>query len=69
MSTSETKRRLLISKWHECQLDCEDGDMQWRVDELEAVVLTAMYWMQDVLILKKPMTDPRKILTMLERSL
>ena len=77
---NEVKKRLLLSKWHDIdavedlreQLDAKEealADMTWERDGLEAAVEAAMYWMQDVLVLHKPMSDQRKILTMLERAL
>jgi len=79
MSQSETKRRLLLSKWR-----CREDDLRAEIEELEAQVEATdagtvadyestlevvKYWMHDVYVHRRPMSDPRRILQLVERTL
>jgi hypothetical protein len=54
--TTETKRRLLLSKWNGFdrvgdmreQLDAKDetiGDLRWQIEQLESALTDVKYWM------------------------
>lgn len=55
------------------EYETERDELQAELDEhasdMEAALLAVKYWMQDALVLHKPITDPRKILRMVEDAL
>lgn len=69
--SSETKKRLLLSKWRTEQETSIEHDEKvtekhWRIDDLETVLSDVKYWMHDALVLHLPMRDPRVILRKVE---
>jgi hypothetical protein len=61
---SETKRRLLLSKWRADQESGRDGD--WFAEQLETTLVDVKYWMIEPLVHHRPMRDPRVILRRIE---
>ncbi len=56
------------------KLQDERNALQSRLDDIEGdgmsgALETVMYWMQDALVLHKPISDPRKILRIVEEAL
>lgn len=45
------------------------SDAEWLQEDMETALEAVKYWMHDALVLHKPITDPRKILRLVEDAL
>ena len=58
-------------KFDDLESDYEDlkDEVDQRDEDRDNALIAVKYWMQDALVLHKPITDPRKILRMVEDAL
>lgn len=78
MAASETKKRLLLSKWRdeqeagrEQQDEHEEAltERDWQIFELESALLDVRYWLHDGLVHHRLVSDPRRLLRKVEDAL
>jgi hypothetical protein len=80
--SSEARRRAKIHKWHDHVADLRSeldevrqsrDEAEQELEALDTALADALYvvkdWMHDVLVLGKPMRDPRAVLRTVERAL
>lgn len=68
MATSETKKRLLLSKWRSEQESGRESERECDcyTDDLTRVLEDVKYWLHDGLIHKRLVSDPRQLLRKIE---
>ena len=67
----EDERDEFKRKFDDLESDYEDlkDEVDQRDEDRDNALIAVKYWMQDALVLHKPITDPRKILRMVEDAL
>lgn len=65
---SETKKRLLLSKWRSEQESGREGERECDcyVEDITRVLEDVRYWLHDGLVLHKLVSDPRRLLRRIE---
>lgn len=78
----ETKKRLLLTKWRgeleklrddlieaKEKIESLEIERDEAVEDMEAALVTVMYWFHDSLVHHRPMRDPRVIMRRIEEAL
>ena len=74
LETRNTKRRALLSRYADLREKIDE--LQDELDELrgeestrESALIAVKYWLHDALVLHRPISDPRRILRVIEAAL